>query len=83
MITLVAKHGLPDERKPVDVRVAGIWIEDHVMNSGGVEEEAPHETPQKVVASIEKVDMELEEIKARLSAALVDLVQYLLVRMPK
>ena len=79
MITLVAKHGLPDERKPVDVRVAGIWIEDYAMPSEGVEEEAP----QRVVASIEEVDTELDKINARIADALGDLVQYYLAKKQK
>ncbi len=84
MITLVAKHGLPDERKPVDVRVAGIWIEDNVMPSGGVVEEAAQSAAASMVeVDMVEVDTELEEIKARLGGAFVDLVQYLLVRMPK
>ena len=87
MITLVAKHGLPDERKEINVREAGIWIEDYVMPSGGVKE-APQETPQRVAASLVEVDTvevdtELEEIMARLNSALIDLVQHVVARTQK
>ena len=85
VLDLVMQIGLPDEReKKLTVREAGIWIEDNVMPSGGVEEEPP----QSSVASMVEVDMvevdtELEKIMERLNSALVDLVQHVVARTQK
>jgi len=76
VLELVAQHGLPNGEGKVSLREAGLWIEDTIMNGG----EVRHDTPQSSVAT---GNGELEEIKERLATAFVDLVQYLLVRMPK